>query len=215
MQKMPRPLGVAFVAKLPFTTRLSFLSVCLGLFSCSAVQAQGLTMEEMLRMTGGSEPHLRALQNSYSTQVNSVQSYNQPVQNAFAGNAGIGSGYDIDAVYNERGSSGAYGEPGNSTSNQYYYAQQNRNQYDYEGSTRNQRPISRGGLPETTTAIQSQAGSFGKRFGATEISPGKFTYGFSPARKQYYTGVSGNRYMRGNPLPPVSTASVDIDIVDH
>lgn len=205
MQKMPRPVGVAFVAKLPFTTRLSFLSVCLGLFSCSAVQAQGLTMEEMLRMTGANEPHLGALQNRASTQASSSYSVNRGNQSA----------YDIDSAYNTRASSGASGQFGNRTANSYDRTQQNVQEYDYQGETASQRPVSRGGLPATTTAVQSQGGSFGSRFGATQIASGRFSYGFSQGSRRVLRGVSGNRNLRGASLPSVSTGSVDINIVDR
>jgi len=180
---------------------LALLFVFAG--TCSAAFSQGLTMEDMLRMTGSNEPHLRALQ------------AHGPQQSGFAGNSANQNGYDIDAAYSSVSSAGASGQYGNSTANQYYYANQDREQYDYEGSTSNQQPISRGGLPETTTAIQSQSGSFGQRFGATQIRSGRFTYGFSPARRQVFMGVSGNRMTKGRLLPPVSTASVEINTVDR
>lgn len=202
-------------AKSGVVTRIIVTALCFGTLSCSCGQAQGLTMDEMLRMTGSSEPHLGALQNRFATQASGQQTYSGGQRPAFSGNRGSQSAYDIDSAYGTRATSGAYGEFGNSTANRYNYAQQNVEQYDYQGETANQAPISRGGLPATTTAIQSQSGSFGGRFGSTQIASGRFSYGFSQGSRKVYRGVSGNRNLSGRALPPVSTGSVDINIVDR
>ncbi|PZM82513.1 MAG: hypothetical protein DKT66_10970 [Candidatus Melainabacteria bacterium] len=196
-------------------SRAPFLSLVLCFYASSACLAQGLTMDEMIRMTGSNSPHLHALQSSNSAQGFRNQGYGQVPQSAYSANRGMQYAYDLNSASSARASSGAYGESGNSTANGYYYAQQDSDQYDYQGTTSNQSPISRGGLPAATTAVQSLEGSFGKRFGTTEIKSANFTYGFSKGTKRAYRGVSGNRAMRGVALPPVSTASVDINTVDR
>lgn len=170
----------------------SFTFVTLAI-NCFPANCQQLTLDQIIRMTGGNQPHLPYLQARYD-------------MNGFQISAGpTGSAYE---------SSGASGDFGNQSSGSYKMAEDINSVSDYGGDTANQSPYSQGGLPQTTTALQSLEGGYGQTFGNTSFRSGRHTFGFSNNPEIAYRGVSGNRGMQGRNLPPVSTASVDIDIVD-
>lgn len=181
---------------------LSILFAIVAVTSNSApAHSQQLTLDQMTRMAGGNQSYLPALQAQYDTRGFQVSARNS--------NSAAVAGYGfVD------GSSGDSGDFGNSSSGSYNLANDGDSVSNYYGQTANQRPYSGGGLPETTTAVQSLEGGFGKTFGRTSFPSGSFTYGFANNRQIPYRGVSGNRTVQGRNLPRVSTASVDIDIVD-
>lgn len=172
---------------------LSFTFITLAI-NCLPASCQQLTLDQIIRMTGGVQPHLPSLQARYD-------------MNGFRISAGpTASSYE---------SSGDAGDYGNQTSGSYQMADDINTVSDYGGDTANQSPYSGGGLPQTTTAVQSLEGGYGQRFGTTSFRSGSFTYGFANNPEIRYRGVSGNRAIQGRNLPRVSTASVDIDIVDN
>lgn len=170
------------------TAGIGFLSIF-----CSAAHAQGLSIDQMVQMTGTNEPHLQALQTKTSFQ-------NQPLPQSGYDTSNLKSNYEQPAL-------------------PVYRPQQPQVEefYGYENAMSRQRPNwnAQPRVPRTTTAVQSLEGSFGASFGRTQISSGRFSYGFSQGATIPYRGVSGNRRLRGRALPPVSTASVDIDTVDR
>ena len=170
--------------------------------SCAPAYCQQLTLEQMMRMTGGNQAHLSSLQTQYDTRGLQVNV------------AGRGGYPNVQYGY-APASAGDSGDFGNQPSGSYTLANDANTVSEYYGQTADQRTYSRGGLPETNTAVQSLDGGFGKRFGRTQIPSRSFTYGFGNYKEKPYRGVSGNRAVRGRNLPPVSTASVDINIVDR
>ncbi|HEY9786876.1 MAG TPA: hypothetical protein V6D17_15910 [Candidatus Obscuribacterales bacterium] len=103
-----------------------------------------------------------------------------------------------------------------------------RSVHNYQGFTRaEQNPIVRptagagpGGLPMARYTIDALQGSYGGMFGMTQIPSGQFKYGFSRGGYKPFLGASWARpnpnmpFSIGNPLPPTSTSSVDINTVD-
>ena len=182
------------------------LAILLVFFAVSTEPAfsQQLSIEQMIRMTGGNQAYLPALQAQYDTRglQTIVRAPSSPA--AVFGFAGAGGE-----------TSGDSGDFGNNTSGSYILANQNNGLSDYSGRTAKESPYSRGGLPDTNMAIQSTEGGFGQQFGYTEIPSGRHKYGFTKnPEPTSYRGVSGNMSSRGRMLPPVSTSSVDINIVD-
>lgn len=157
----------------------------------------------MTRMVGGNDSYLSSLQVQYDTR--GIQAQVNTGRPGFAAVAQYGFA---------PGTSGDSGDFGNDTSDSYNLANDDNTVSDYYGTTADQSPESRGGLPRTTTAVQSLAGGYGNRFGKTSIPSARFKYGFSNSQAIPYRGVSGNGMMRGRNLPPVSTGSVDLNIVD-
>lgn len=170
--------------------------------SCAPANSQQLTLDQMMRMTGGNQAHLSSLQTQYDTRGLQVTVGGRAV--SAAGQYGYQSA-----------SAGDSGDFGNQSSGSYKVANDGNTVSDYYGESATQSPYSRGGLPQTNTAIQSLDGGFGNRFGRTQIPSRAFTYGFGNYKERPYRGVSGNKAVQKRRLPPVSTASVDIDIVDR
>jgi hypothetical protein len=150
-------------------------------------------------------------------------------------NSSMGRTYDLDPAYpshgmryvqpppgafgegaggNQFNSSGTNGVMGRSSRRESgNLAQQDNSFQDYMGDTDGkQTPMSRGGLPETTTAIQS----FDNIYGMTRIPSGQFRYGFSNqggALLRSPTGFGNQGF--GGFLPQTSTGSLDINTVDR
>lgn len=167
---------------------------------CAPAFCQQLTLEQMMRMTGSNEPHLSALGSQFDTR--GLQSSNS-------------RSFVAAGQYRYSGTAGNAGDYGNQTYRSYNQANQDYSQSDYQGETANQSPYSRGGLPETNTTMESLNGGFGKRFGKSEIPSGTFKYGFTNPPPNNYRNITRRRTDPYRSLPSVSTASVDIDIVDR
>ncbi len=190
VSKMKKPLTI-----------ISFIIAAISASCAPAYCQQQLSFDQMTRMVGGNEPYLSSLSVQYDTRGVQV-------------NVGR-PGFSAVAQYGfAPGTAGDSGDFGNDSSGSYNLANDDNTVSDYYGTTANQMPYSAGGLPQTTTAVQSLEGGYGNRFGKTSIPSAKFKYGFSNSPATPYRGVSGNRMMRGSNLPPVSTASLDLDIVD-
>ncbi|MCC7526984.1 MAG: hypothetical protein IT342_00595, partial [Candidatus Melainabacteria bacterium] len=172
-------------------------------FSCAPAYSQQLSFDQMIRMTGGNQAYLPALQAQYNRRglpVTVSTSSNPAVGFGFAGTGG-----------ETAGDSGDYG---NQSSDSYTMANDFNTVSNYGGDTANQSPYSREVLPQTNTALQSLEGGFGRQFGTTSFPSGSHYFGFANSPEIPYRGVSGTKAIRGRNLPRVSTASADIDIVD-
>lgn len=191
---------------------LTIVGLITAATSCAPAYSQQLTLDQMVRMNGGYQPHLSTLQSKYDTRGMQV---NVNARGASA-SASVSADYGYRPAYNYApASEGNSGDYGNQTSNTYAQAQDGNTVSNYNYETANQSPWSRGGLPETNTAVTSLNGGFGDRFGKTQIPTGRFKYGFGDYKPRPYRGVSGNPFVRGRNLPPVSTASVNLNIVDR
>lgn len=130
--------------------------------------------------------------------------YAEPPAGAFGPGAG-GNQFNSSGTQGEMGRSSAY-TPGELTDS-------DRGLHDYLGNTDGkQTPMSRGGLPETTTAVQA----FDNIYGMTRIPSGQFRYGFGnygPALLKSPTGFGSQGF--GGFLPQTSTGSLDINTVDR
>ncbi len=182
-------------------TIVSFATAAIAA-SCAPAYCQQLTLDQMIRMTGGNQAHLPSLQTQYDTRGLQV-------------NVGGRSVAAVAQYGYASGSAGDSGDFGHQSTGSYNLTNDGNTAGDYNGETARQSPYSRGGLPNANTAVQSLEGGFGSRFGRTSIPSGTFKYGFGNYKERPYRGVSGNRAMRGRSLPSVSTASIDINTVDR
>ncbi len=130
--------------------------------------------------------------------------YVEPPPGAFGQGAGGNQ-------FNSAGASGVMGRSSRRESGELSY--QDNSTQDYMGDTDGkQTPMCRGGLQETTTAIQA----FDNKYGMTRIPSGQFRYGFGnygSAMLKSPTGFANQGF--GGFLPQTSTGSLDINTVDR
>lgn len=130
--------------------------------------------------------------------------------------------YNQGAWGTQFNSSGDQGEAGRGTgTTPGELADSDRSLHNYQSSrgdrgSKDQTPMTRGGLPYARTAVDSLNGSFGMQFGYTQIPSGKFKYGFSQTGWAPYLGTTSSKsqpFSMGKFLPATGTSSLDINTV--